>query len=375
MVAAFGLAACGAVPTFVEPGAARLEVAEIAGSRYVGACGTAEGVYAARYFGIERWQFATSRPPRRHWRVRVSTPGRDAPVQSLRCSVDGARAGRSDGSVVRIAVDGRATPELAASGVPPAAEGAVAESVVPLGGGRRAVFAESGRGLLGAMATLDWRGVPSRLRDATAVDGVLWAVGDGGLWRWRRGGGAPVAVALPPGLAGRALHGIFRADPFLWVRDADDQGWRLDVSGIGARVVGEPEALASHPGALRLPVIDAHVVSARRGDTGLGLVDPGGRAVAHAQTGPVHALASVPARWTDALGVSGGRLILVAAGDEVALWWVTTAKLVAVDRLAMGAPTIRMLTFDDEVWLVGVGYGVGVIRLGPALEPTITPTN
>jgi hypothetical protein len=354
------LLACAGAPA-VHTTAITVQWQAAAGGAYLGGCLRGAVVIAARSHAVERWSFPPNAPPRRLDVSPLSPIGRGV-ITGLRCHPDGDVVATSDGRRLTLLATGLAEREEEASATPHLptvsaevpASGTRFEAQLP--DGRQVVLGAWGRGLRQGDAFVDWRPVPGRLADATFDGESVWAVGRGGLWRWRPGRPGVMPVALPSGLADRPLVGVFRDGPLLWVRDAAGTGWPLSVRGGVATMAGESGTLPPASVSLRAR-LGAWRLWATRGEPGLQLIDAKERAKS-VHTAPVEGLFPVD-----------GSHCLVADRDRLTLWRADDAgEPTRVAHWAYGGPVLRAFVDGQRVHLVGRPFGFMTGALVPVKE-------
>ncbi len=354
-LAALLLSGCGGARPAPETPFA-LAIASTSGGAYVAGCAEGDRVAAARPYAVERWHLPADGAPALTARVPVGVPGVDPPVVSLTCDGERLVVGLAEGAV---GLEGGA---VAWRGAPPAGWPAAAPPptsdgphrfTATLPDGRVTALGDWGRGTLRGGEFVEWRPAAGGLAEATFDGEVVWAVGPGGLWRWRPGPGEPMAVPLPAGLAGQPLVDVFRDGPYLWVRTAEGQGWPFDVRGAVPVVAAEPGTLADPPAApLRAPA-GPFSIEASAGARRLRILEAEAqRLVGDVELpGPLHALLPL------------GDVLLVAAGDEVrALRFGDDGAAHVAGRLRLWSPTVRLFAVGDRILLVGPRYGFAVAR-------------
>ena len=361
------LLACAGAPVVHAP-AMTIQWQAAAGGAYLGGCLRGSVVIAARSHAVERWSFTPNAAPRRLDVSPLGPIGRGV-ITGLQCSPDGAIVETSDGRRLALGAAGlveheegapsaRRPPEV--GGVGAEVEASPARFEVQLPDGREVILGRWGRGLRQGGAFVDWRPTPGRLADATFDGESVWAVGEGGLWRWRPGRPGVMPVALPPSVANRPLGGVFRDGPLLWVRDGEGTGWPLAVRGGVATLAGQSGPLPPPSLSLRAQ-LGAWRVWATRGEPGLQLIDAQERAKS-VDTPPVAGLFPVDAAHC-----------LVADRDRLTLWRAQDAhEPTPTVQWAFGGPVLRVFVDGQRVHLVGRPFGFMTGALVPVKETRTT---
>lgn len=341
------LAGCAGRPAVVAPRGAIAWTAA-AGGAWVDGCRLDDGVAVVSAGVFERWTLPAEGPPQRVTRHRFDWPV-EPPVVAVECA--------GDEAVVRFA-DGRAgLSEAGGWQVIDAANAVVAGdfTAVEFSRGERAlVFDRGGWSLRIGGAVVDRRPVAGDLADATWDGEDLWAVGPGGLWRWRPGVTQWAPAALPAPLRGRALTRIWRDGPFLWVVDEALTGYALDVRG-GTTTLARPPGPIRMTSAAQATLLDGHRVEVTLGGESLTVVDADGAARVIALGGRVHAF-----------GTLGDAEVLIGVDDAIERWRVRGPERVA--RWPVGDVTRRVIATGDQVFAVG-GYGLLVGRVEGISSP------
>lgn len=332
---------------------------EVVGGAWVDGCVLADGIAVVGAGVFEQWTLPAEGPPQR-----VVRHGFDWPVgpRVVGVACDGGVVVRfADGSAMRREGEGWQRVDAVGStdgmngtdGTDETGEGmdGFAQGIAYRAGERTLVFDRGGwRVLVGGQIT-EQRWVAGDLADATWDGSDLWAVGPGGLWRWRPGQAQWSPVILPPGLRGRGLARVWQDGPFLWVVDGSYVGYALDVRGGVTRVAREPGPIRVS-GAELLARLDGRRVEVRLGGEVLRVVDDEGAAVEVALGGRVAAL-----------GTLGAAEVLIGVGEGIERWRVRGPVQVA--RWPVGAVTRRIIAAGELVFAVG-GHGVLVGQIGGA---------
>jgi len=354
------LMACGAAPRRAVP-AKTIQWQSAVDGGYVAGCQQGDQVIAARSHGVERWSFLAGERPKRLLNLGVAPIG-DGAVTGLRC----------DGATVVVETADNRRLMMAQTGLTPcsAADATVCAGVESppsksasapstpgqsdpavqwqgaLADGRLVVLGHWGRGLRQGDDYVDWRPAPGRLADATFDGRSIWAVGAGGLWRWVPGLPSARPVPLPPNLSGKALTGVFRDGPLLWVRDQDDAGWPLAMRGGVAHAAAKPGALPARGLDSRMQMGDWQI-AATYGERGLKFIDAEARKEI-VDTPPV----------TSLLPLDEAHFLV---GDEarLTLWTLSdTGPPTRLESWSLGGATLRIFVDGDRVFAVGRPYGI-----------------
>ena len=314
-------------------------MAHQSGGALLSACSAGETQVLARATQVELWRLPSDTPP---------TLLADLPLgQSLGPAVDhlncdtvttigrGPLRWRIDLSQFLLIAAGPGAPTMPALPLD-----------LPLPDARIARIEPARFGVTGPQGDEAWRAVSGPLAAALWDGAVIWAVGVNGLWRWRPGPGRPMSVPLPGDWAGRALAGVFRDGPYLWVRDSAGIGAALDISAPIPTLVGEP-------GPLSIPTTDRRIVAGGRGiEARIGdsrfMVD----GAPHDLEAPLDAISE----YRDGL--------LIGAGGQLRFWGGSPVR--EVWRTPTPGRTVAIFALTDgRVLLVGRHYGFMALSFGP----------
>ncbi len=365
------LTACGGAPRRSTP-ARTIQWQSAVDGGYVAGCLLSDQVTAARSHSVERWSFRAGAGPKLLLSHGLGPIGEGA-VAGLRCDGASVLVETVDGRRLTLAKTGlmscsAADASVCTDGVPPGSESEPASGETDpsvqwqgaLPDGRQVVLGDWGRGLRRGDEYVDWRPVPGRLADATFDGSSVWAVGAGGLWRWVPGLPSARPVPLPPSLSGKALTGVFRDGSLLWVRDQDDAGWPLAISGGVAHIVG-----ASGPLPARSPVLSLQVgewqIAATHGEAGLQFIDAEARTISE----------DTPAVTT--LLPLDEVHFLVGDTTQLTLWSLSDSGPPArLESWSFGGATLRLFVDGERIFAVGQPYGIITGVMAPVTEKRTT---
>lgn len=340
------VAGCAGRPVAVAPRGEIVWTAA-AGGAWVGGCRLDDGLAVVGPGEVERWTLPADGPPQRVAQHRFDWPVGPRAV-AVECEGDAAVVRFADGRAARSDAEWRVIDAASAVG------GGGWTTVEFARGERALVFDRGGWSLRVGGAVVDRRSVAGDLADATWDGADLWAVGPGGLWRWRPGMPHWARVPLPPPARGRALTRIWQDGPFLWVVDEALTGYALDVRS-GAATLARPPGPIRMTGADQATLLDGHRVEVTLGGDAWTVVDPDGTARAVPLGGRVHAF-----------GTLGDDEVLIGVDDAIERWRVRGPERVA--RWPVGAVTRRVIATGDRVFAVG-GYGLLVGRVERVSPP------
>jgi len=351
---------CGGLPRSEQP-VKSIQWQSAVDGGYVAGCLRGEQLTAARSHSIERWAFAVGERPKRRSVHRLEPLGMGA-VSGLHCEGEVTVIETTDGRLLSLGPAGIApckkahdtlcghSPikplEKAGDVTVPVTDKSGTQWEAALPDGRLLVLGPWGRGLRDGTQYVDWRPAPGRLRDATFDGRSIWAVGEGGLWRWIPGLPSARPIALPAALSGKPLVGAFRDGPLLWVRDQEQAGWPLSLSGGSAHLVGAP-------GVLPHRALDATVqlgqwqVAATRGEKGLRFTDDAERTT-RVDTLPITMLAPLD-----------NVHFLVGDREHLTLWTLSeSGPPRRLQSWSLGGATLRVFVDKERIYAVGVPYGI-----------------
>ncbi|MGK0361759.1 MAG: hypothetical protein ACI9U2_004077 [Bradymonadia bacterium] len=333
-----GSVGCGGGPTR-QPPPPTPGVAHQSGGALVSACSAAQIQVLARATRVELWRLPTDTPPTLLADLPLGQPLGPA-VDHLTCDTvttigRGALRWRIDLSQSLLIAAGPGAPTMPALPLD-----------LPLESNRIARIEPARFGVTGPKGDEAWRAVSGPLAAALWDGAVVWAVGVNGLWRWRPGPGRPITVPLPGDWRGRALAGVFRDGPYLWVRDGAGTGAALDISTPTPTLVGEP-------GPLPIATTDRHIVAGRRQiEARLGE----SRFIIDGRPHDLEASLDAITEYRDGL--------LIAAGGQLRFWGDDPVR--EVWRTATPGRTVGIFALTDgRVILVGRRYGFMALTFGP----------
>lgn len=354
------LTACGGGPNPrpLSPPAGAIAWTEVVGGAYVDTCRTADGFAATRAGSVERWATAESGPPRRLWRHALPWPTSGAPATHISCPADAPVVHLADGQARAATAEG-----LSPAALPPRGDAPQAQRSFPAGA-RTVQLGRGGWALRQGRRAVEARPVAGDLADATWDGETLWAVGAGGLFRWRPGDVQPLRLRLPAVAGERELMRVFRDGPFLWVIDTTGIGWPLRIDGA-TTTLARPAGPVRLTGPERVLIIGHTRIRLALGQSTMQLAPAGDEDGARATE------LSLDGRIT-AVQPLGDRELLLGVGDAIERWRIDGPPT-QVSRWAAGAPTTRIIADAARVLAVG-GYGVLVGRVdGPVNAPAARP--